>query len=86
MWRAGRAGTTRPRWPEGSLASRPRDGFNSQLDGDESAKRILGGVGHISPQRRDPDRAVTPSQHVLSARGSGSQGFCGTDWEWRLLI
>ena len=46
---AGRAGTTRPRWPEGSLASRPRDGFNSQLDGDESAKRILGGVGHQPP-------------------------------------
>ena len=29
---------------------------------------------------------LPPSQHVLSARGSGSQGFCGTDWEWRLLI
>jgi hypothetical protein len=28
----------RLRWPEGSLASWPGGGFNSQLDGDESAK------------------------------------------------
>jgi hypothetical protein len=34
---------------EGSLASWPGDGFNPQLDGDESAKEwILGGVGHVS--------------------------------------
>jgi hypothetical protein len=38
MWWDGTAGTTRLRWPEGSLASWPGDGFNSQLDGDESAK------------------------------------------------
>ena len=58
-------GTTRLRWSEGSLASWPGDGFNPQLDRNESAKKwILGGVGHVRPTSGRTRIGRTPSQHV----------------------
>ena len=54
----------RLRRPEGSLASWPGDGFNSQLDGDESAKGFwVASYTSALTKQPDPDRR-TRSQRV----------------------
>src|SRR4029450_872631 len=58
---------------------RPRDGSISQLDGDESAKGFWV-ASDVSPTSGGTRIGGHP--HSVSE----APGFCGTDWDWRLLI
>jgi hypothetical protein len=83
MWWDGTAGTTRLRWPEGSLASWPGGGsiLRMSLPKDSGWRRT-----RQSDKRPDPDLADTLTACLKRALVSVKPGFCGTDWDWRLLI
>src|SRR5512133_2243378 len=59
--------------------------FNSQLDGDESAKGFWVASYTSARQAAGPGSADTLTAR-LKRPGFRKPGFCGTDWGWRLLI
>jgi hypothetical protein len=59
--------------------------FNSQLDGDESAKGFWVASYTSARQVAGPGSADTLTA-CLKRPGFRRPGFCGTDWDWRPLI
>jgi hypothetical protein len=85
MWWTGRAGTSATPLARGVACLVARRRFNSQLDGDESAKGFWVASYTSAGQAAGPGSGGHPHS-VSEAPGISRPGFCGTGWDWRLLI